>query len=164
MNLVWSTERDQDSELDLQNYAYDILEMAKDCLRDDGYLDSAAFVIEPNGIHCFQIGHKSWEYKREIYDRLVQTAKEMKAEAIVTLNDAYWSDNYDPATYYQGKLAEEGNECISVTVTTPEKASWVLQTNYKRIGDKIVFEPTERSDDDKIGLLGSWSKEMREIQ
>jgi hypothetical protein len=165
LELVWTAERDTESELDVQEFVYSLMETARENLKNDGYLTHAGWVIEPKAIHCFEIGHKSWEFKQEVYGRLVEKAKELKAEAIVTLADAYWSDEkYDPATYYQGKLAKEGKECIWLTVTAPDKPTWSLQSKYKRIEGKVIFEPIEREEGDQVFLLGSWSKEMRAIQ
>ena len=161
--LVWSAERNADSQLDLQEFVYDVLEQAKDNLSEDGYLASAAWVITPTEIYCFSIGQKSWEYKEEVYGRLVDKAKELSAEAIVTLNDAYWGEPDDPDPYYQG-LAEEGRECIWVNAVRPDKPTISLQAKYKRIQGKIVFEPTEQTEGTKVHLLGSWSKELKEVQ
>ena len=80
----------------------------------------------------------------------MRKAKELKATAIVILNDAYWGENYDPATYYQGKLAEEGRECIFVAVTSAKAVTWCLEAKYRRIGNKIVFEPIEKTEGDQV--------------
>jgi hypothetical protein len=162
--LVWSEERTTDAEFDLQEFVYGILERAKENLVNDGYLESGAWIIEPLAIHCYDVGHKSSEYRFEPYSQLAAQAKQLKAEAIVSLTDAYWGEQYDPSTYYHGKLAEEGRECIWISVTYPDKPSWSLQAKYKRSEKKIVFEPTEREEGEKNNLLGSWSKELREIQ
>ena len=163
LELVWSAERTTDSELNLEEYAYDVLEQAKENLRRAGYVESGAWVIEPAAIHCFSVGQKSWEFKHEAYGRLVEKARELRAEAIVTLNDAYWGDVPDDE-YYQGKLAEEGRECIWVNVARPDNTTISLQAKYKRIDDKIVFEPTEEARGTKVNLLGSWTKELKEVQ
>ncbi len=163
IELVWTEDRTIDSEFDLQEFTYGVLERAKENLSHDGYLVHGAWIVEPKGIHCYKIGHKSGEYKHEVYQRLVQRARELNAEAIVTLNDAYWGPP-DPEPYYQGKLAKEGRECIWVCVTAPDKPSWELMAKYRRVGDSIAFEPTERSEGVRVNLLGSWSKEMKEIQ
>lgn len=160
--MVWSVDRE--AGFDLTEFAYDVLENAKDSLRNDGFLEAGAFVLTDQRLYCFSVGFEGPEQKFSVYARLVEKAKELGATAIVILNDAYWGENYDPASYYQGKLAEEGRECVLVAVAPGNEPTWALQAKYRRVADSIVFEPTEKSEGDRLFLLGSWSKEFKQIQ
>src|SRR3954469_24563589 len=97
-------------------YARSVFETGMNCLQEDGYLDSAAFVVTRHEIRCLPVSFEGQDEKEQLYRRIVSYARSNEAEFIVTLNDAYCGEKEDSENYYPGKLREIGaDDCIFVT-------------------------------------------------
>jgi len=149
--------------LDLREFAGQILEMAKENLRNDGCLLPVAFLVTPEQVLATPIVFQNQEEKEGAYRQLVETARARQALAIVTLNDAHYRP--DPsgetrAVYYPGKLAAEGAaECILLTISGPGIASWEVRIPYQRGTEGIAFREAEESSSIQLNLLGDWASD-----
>ena len=147
--------------LDLREFAGQILDMAKENLRNDGCLLPVAFVVTGEQVLAAPIVFQTQEEKEDAYRLLVESARAHQALAIVTLNDAHYRS--DPggqtrAVYYPGKLAAEGAaECILLTISGPGIASWEVRIPYQRGTEGLAFGETEESNDIQLNLLGDWA-------
>lgn len=150
---------------DLEEFAHEELESAKRSLQEEGYLTAIAWIVTSDEVHVFAPGFHNQEQKYQVYGKLVERAKELRAKAIMILNDTRYVLNPDMAAFYEGKVTFEGaKEALIVIISGPGIKSKELSAQYERIGDRIVFAPTKETSDVTPGLLGSWSQEMRKIQ
>jgi len=169
LNLVHSGPRPEG--FDVEHFAYEELESAKRSLQDEGYLTAIAWLIAPTQIEVYALGFHNPEQKCEVYRRLVERAWEIKAELIITLNDIRYVEKPGGAEYYPGMTSHPGRvsfegakEAILVTISGPDRSTKELRAEYTRVGDKLVFAATEECRDVTVGMLGTWSKEVRSIQ
>ncbi len=155
---------------DLEAFAHDELERAKESLREEGYLTAICWIVCASEIHVYAVGFQNVDEKYEVYARLVERARQLPAEAIIMLNDTRFVDNADVQYYpgmttYPGELSFEGaKEAVTVLIAGPNIESKQFVAKYQRIGNKIVFAPTEEFSDVTVGLVGSWSREIKGIQ
>lgn len=169
LNLIHSAPRPNGFEV--EHFAHEELEGAKQSLQADGYLTALAWIVTPTQIEIYALGFHDAEQKYDVYSRLVSRAHEIKADVIITLNDVRYIDNvtgveyYEGMTSYPGRVSFEGaGEAILLTITGPGRAAKELRAKYHRIGDKLIFAPFEENTDVTVGMLGTWSKEVRSIQ
>lgn len=146
-------------QVDLKEYAYQILEIAKQNLRKDGALFPVAFLVTGEQLLATPLNFTGLEEKEQAYAALVAEAREMNALAIITLNDAH----YEPldAPYREpvrpGQLAEEGApECILLTVSGPGMENWEIILPYQRTAEGIAFAEPQEITGGQIALLGEW--------
>ena len=114
----WAVDKDPD--FDLQVYARNVMEGARKCLVEDGYLQAFASLICDSEIVGYSLAFEGYEEKAKVYGEVVTIARDLKASAIVTLNDVRTatSDMVKPNEYYQGKLEEmKAPEAIVVCVS-----------------------------------------------
>jgi hypothetical protein len=69
----------------LRHYALNALTTAKEDLRRDGYLLPMTFVIAGDEILDFNLEFEDREQKLAVYAKVVETAKERSARAIITV-------------------------------------------------------------------------------
>lgn len=162
----WSVPRSEN--FDLKDFALGVLEIAKENLQRDGELVSTAFLITNTQIQCVSISFAGHEEKPAAYRELVKAAQDAQASALITCNDAYWSDKAgaeDMEGYYPGKLAAEGaRECIMLTVSGPGVQSWCVDVPYARAGKKIEFSQATESFGEAISFLEGWAQEGSSVQ
>ncbi|HEY6249217.1 MAG TPA: hypothetical protein VI685_04615, partial [Candidatus Angelobacter sp.] len=109
LQLAWAVPKTDD--LDVKDFALQLLEGAKENLQRDGELVSVAFVITSDQLQCYSIKFSDQEEKTAAYGDLVKAAQSARAGALITCNDAYWKEKADQQYlegYYPGKLAAEG--------------------------------------------------------
>ena len=98
----------------------------------------------------------------------MSAAKAANATALVTCNDAYWTNRADTEYiegYYPGKLAtENAKECIMVAVSGPSIETWCLEVPYERSGKAISFGDQAEFTGKKLGFLEGWSSEKPRVQ
>jgi len=158
VQLAWAVPKDSD--LDVKNFALQLLEGAKENLQRDGELVSAAFIITSDQLKCYFVRFSDQEEKTTAYSDLIKTAQDANASALITCNDAYWKDKADShylEGYYPGKLAAEGaKECIMVTVSGPLIETWCVEVPYQRTQQGITFGSHAESFGEQIGFLEGW--------
>jgi hypothetical protein len=138
IEMVWSMLRDE--AFDVKQFASGLLDRAQENLRQDGYVQPAVFLITADEVQCWSLSFNRYQEKETTYDEIVKKARELNAEAIVTLNDAFVGAKYDPATYEWGQAARDPKgECIFVTVSGPDLENWTKEIEHHRETDGIVF-------------------------
>jgi hypothetical protein len=166
LQIAWTVPRSEG--LDLKEFALGVLEIAKENLQRDGNLIPTAFAITPSHIHCYSVSFSNHEEKPGVYADLIEAAKNENAIALITCNDALWSNNAEPEYvegYYPGKLAVDGaNECIMLTVSGPAIETWALEIPYERIGNTIKFGDACEEADGEVGFLEGWASEQPKVQ
>lgn len=94
LKTAWSVPLSEDFEL--KEFALGVLEIAKENLQRDRELVSTAFAITANQIHCYSVSFSNHEEKPGVYADLIEAAKSQGARALITCNDALWSNNAGP--------------------------------------------------------------------
>jgi hypothetical protein len=145
--------------VDLKEYAYKVLEIAQENLRNDGYLVPVAFLVTPEQeLEVMELLFEGEEQKQQAYTELVRTAREHQAMAILTLNDARYVPHPSGRYTRPGQLEEEGApECILITISGPGIESWDIISPYTRADEGIVFGETQEHLGGEINLLGDWA-------
>ena len=158
VQYVWTVERQEG--FDVEQYASDVLENAKQCLKDDAFLQAAVFLVTDADIRCFCVGFEGYEEKEAAYKEVIRLANELKARFIVTLNDIYLGKNrYDPETYEWGQPAKDpsSREAIMVSVSGPGHQNYSKQVEYFRGPDGISFGANEEDCGGHLGMLQGWA-------
>ena len=146
-------------QVDLRQFSYEVLSIARENLIHDGLLVPIAFIITAQENMPFALQFDGPEQKEAAYRGIVAKARELNALAIVTLNDAYFQKE-DADRYYPGKLAaERAPECILITVSGPGMETWNLTTPYQRTPDGFVFSEPMESSGSTLGLLAGWASD-----
>jgi len=159
LKVAWSVPRSED--FDLREFALGVLAIAKENLARDRELVPTAFAITENEIQCYSVSFADHYVKPDVYLKLVEVAKAQNALALITCNDAFWSDKAEPdfaEGYYPGKLAaEKAKECIMLTVSGPAIQTWSVEVPYERIGDAIEFGDVREQSGGELDLLEGWA-------
>ena len=95
---------------DLRRFVMEMIEIARENLARDGFLTPAAFLVTPTQTLVMAVEFQGPDEKEEAYRRVVETARERGALAIITLNDAHYRTEaaaVDTENYYPGQLAAE---------------------------------------------------------
>lgn len=145
---------------EVHQFASRVLEKAMEDLESDGYLESAVFFITSTHLYCYGVTFKGYEEKEATYAEVVRLARELKAVAIVTLNDAYTGEpgTFDPDKYQWGDLAKNHSaECIFVSVSGPGLENWSKEVQYKRDGGTFLFAEPEIERKSLLGILQDWA-------
>jgi hypothetical protein len=162
IELVWSVERDEP--FDVRQFASGLLERARENLKQDGYVQSAVFLVTDIEVQCYSLSFSGYEEKEAAYDEVVKKARELNAEAVVTLNDAFVGDKYDPEKYEWGQAAKDPKgEFLFVTVSGPGLENWTKEIEYHHGHEGIVFCPPEEEQNSFIGFLGEWSTKDQRV-
>lgn len=151
---------------DLRETAYQILEIAKENLQNDGYLQAGAFLMtDAQMLICPIEPFQNENEKTAAYQKVISAAREHDAHAIITLNDAHMGKKGQATAewlegYYWGKLAAEGaDECILMTVSGPAIANWTVTVPYTRAAERILFaEPIEETGGE-LAVMRGWACE-----
>lgn len=160
--LVWSVVRED--EFDAKRFASELLDRAQENLRQDGYVQPAAFLVTAEEVQCWSVSFNGYQEKEATYNEIVKKACELDAEVIVTLNDAFIGNKYDAATYEWGEAARDPKgECIFVTTSGPGLENWTKEVAYHRSKDGIVFSAATEEKNSFIGMLGDWSKQGQRV-
>ena len=166
VKVAWSVPLSED--FNLKDFALGVLEIAKENLQRDGHLIPTAFAITASHIHCYSVSFASHDEKPGVYADLIATAKNEGATALITCNDALWSNNAGPEYvegYYPGKLAVDGaKECIMVTMSGPAIQTWSVDIPYQRIDGGIKFGDAVEQVDGEVGFLEGWALEKHKVQ
>ena len=153
---------------ELREFASGVLEIAKENLRRDHELVSTAFAISASRIDCYSVAFSDHEEKAAMYATLIATARRDGATALITCNDAFWSNKAaaeDVESYFPGKLAaEDAEECIMLAITGPAIQTWIIEVPYDRAGDKIKFGPAREEIGGEVGFLDGWASEEPQVQ
>jgi hypothetical protein len=166
LKVAWTVPKPED--LDLKEFVLGVLAIAKENLQRDGNLIPTAFAITASHIHCYSVAFANHNEKRGVYASLIEAAKNNCAVALVTCNDALWSNNAGPEYvegYYPGKLAvDRARECIMLTVSGPAIQTWSTQIPYQRVDDGIEFGDVVEEIGSEAGFLEEWATEKPKIQ
>jgi hypothetical protein len=166
VKLAWSLPLSED--FDLKEFALGVLEIAKENLQRDSELVPATFAITPGYIHCYSVSFTDHQEKPAVYAKLIETAKEQGATALITCNDAFMSEKAGPdavESYYPGKLAaEKAKECIMLVVSGTAIQTWVAEVPYKRIADIIQFGELREELGGEPGFLEGWASDNPYVQ
>ena len=158
VEVAWTGPKEED--FDLRDFALGVLEIAKENLQKDGELVPAAFIVTDSQIQCVSVHFEDHQEKTVAYQQLVKAAREAKALALVTCNDAYQGSDASSEYlegYYPGKLAAEGaKECLMLTVTGPALQNWCVDVPYERSGKTVRFGEAEESLGEEVGVLEDW--------
>jgi len=163
---AWSTPLPENFEL--REFASGVLEIAKENLQRDHELVSTAFAVTASHIHCYSVVFSDHEEKVAMYQNLVETVRRDGATALITCNDAFWSNQATPQYvegYYPGRLKSEGaQECIMLAISGPAIQTWVIEVPYEKAGDKIEFGSMREEIGGELGFLEGWASEEPEVQ
>lgn len=166
VKVAWTVPLSDD--FDLKEFALGVLEIAKENLQRDGMLIPAAFAITARHIHCYSVSFADHDEKPGVYADLIAAARNEGATALITCNDALWSNNAgteDVEGYYPGKLALDGaNECIMLTVSGPAIQTWSAQIPYQKMDDGIEFGAVSDEVGGEVGFLEGWASGKPKIQ
>ncbi len=160
----WSVDKDPD--FDLQAYARNVMEGAKKCLVEDGYLQAFASLICDSEIVGYSLGFEGYEEKTRVYREVVAIAKELNAIAIVTLNDVRTATDkmVNPGEYYYGRLEEmKAPEAIVVCVSGPTIPTWKLDLPYGRADGGINFGELSVETEVMLNMLPGWTFEENRV-
>jgi hypothetical protein len=148
---------------DLREFALQVLEIAKDNLRQYSQLLPVCFLITEGRADIMPVVFQTPEEKAAAYREVVAAARQRGAMAIITLNDAHYQRNptsADTDGYYPGKLAAEGApECILLTVCGPAMPSWEIQVPYTRSEGGLTFGEPEESTGPHLTFLEGWASD-----
>lgn len=162
IELVWRSALDE--AFDVKQFASGLLERAQENLRQDGYVQAAIFLVTGTEVQCYSVSFSGYGEKESAYDEVVRKARELNAQAIVTLNDAFIGGKYDPEKYEWGQAAADPKgECLFVTISGPGLENWTKEIEYRRGADGIVFCPPTEERKSFIGTLGEWSRKGRRV-
>lgn len=144
---------------ELREFTHAAMDIARENLVNDGVLLPAAFVIRDRQVLLIQVTFRTAEEKRLAYAELIEIARSIGAEAIITLNDAYISEG-DPEKYYPGQLeAEHAGEAIVLTLSGRAMPAWCLTQRYSRLPEgKIEFGEMSEGRGSEVGLLEGWAE------
>ena len=120
----------------------------------DKFLVPVAFIVTEHGVSDFTLDFGDSEQKILAYSKLVEIARQDKATAIITVNDANISkgrEHSDPT----GK--QDLQDCIFLTVSGPSFSAWSLCLPYHRLGTRIEFGELSETSGDFLNLLPGWS-------
>jgi hypothetical protein len=166
VQIAWTVPRSED--LDLREFALGVLEIAKENLQRDCHLIPTAFAITASHIHCYSVSFANHDEKPGVYSDLIADAKNEGAVALITCNDALWSNNAGPKDvegYYPGKLAVDGaKECIMLTVSGPAIQTWSVDLPYQRIDNGIEFGDAREQIGGEVGFLEGWASQQPKVQ
>lgn len=166
LQVAWTVPRSED--FNLRDFALGVLEIAKENLQRDGELIPTAFAITASHIHCYSVAFANHDEKRGVYANLIEAATNEGVAALITCNDALWSNNAGPEYvegYYPGKLAVEGaKECIMLAVSGPTIETWALEIPYERIGNTIEFGDACEEAAGEVGFLEGWVSGESKVQ
>jgi hypothetical protein len=166
LQVAWTVPRPED--LDLKEFALGVLAIAKENLQRDSNLIPTAFAITASHIHCYSVSFANHDEKRGVYASLIEAAKQEGAVALITCNDALWSNNAGPEYvegYFPGKLAVDGaRECIMLTVSGPAIQTWSVEIPYERSDDRIKFGDLREETGGEVGFLEGWASEKPTMQ
>lgn len=164
--IVWSVPKS--ANFDLKEFALNALEIAKENLQRDHDLVSVAFLVTADQIQCAEVDFADHKEKIVAYRGLVKTARAANATALITCNDAFWSNDAGQdsvESYYPGKLAaEDSKECIMVTVSGPGIATWTAEVPYERNESGILFGELRSESGGDLGMLEGWVSEEPRVQ
>jgi hypothetical protein len=146
--------------VNIRQFALKALETARKDLARDKYLVPVAFIVTEDGIRDFTLDFGDNEQKMLAYSKLVEIAKQDKATAIITVNDANISkgEQNSAATNKQ-----DLQECIFLTVSGPLFSPWSVCLPYDRLGTRIVFGQPDETSGDFLNLLPGWSEFPRKM-
>ena len=162
IEIVWSLVRGE--EFDLKQFASGLLERAKEHLQGDGYVQSAVFLVTSSEVQCYSVSFEGFDEKDITYREVVQRAREVDAQAIVTLNDAFVGDGASSTDYEWGQIAKDPKgECLFLTVSGPGLENWTKEIEYRRGPSGIVFSPPIEERNSFIGMLGDWSRKGQRV-
>jgi len=147
---------------DLKALAYELLHEARQSLETDGHLNPVAVVITPGENLILDVEFETDEEREEIYEEMMEVAKEKSAIAILTVNDVYLDDSGLPARLEGegwGDLAQSAREAIIVTVSGGGFQTWSLLCPYSSATGAFLFQPAREIPDPggEIALLGDWT-------
>ncbi|MFB3814731.1 MAG: hypothetical protein ACE14L_11525 [Terriglobales bacterium] len=148
---------DEPFALDLREFAFRALDIAKENLQNDGHLVPVAFLVTPGGVDVMDASFDNEDQKVTRHTAIVAAARTSNAAAIITINDAHMGSAADPEGYYWGKLAAEGApECLLLTISGPAITTWNLLLPYRRTADGITFgDPVEKYGTE-LNFLPGW--------
>ena len=145
--------------MELREYALRALETAKKDLLRDRYLLPVVFIVTEKEILDFNIEFQGPKQKSSAYSEVVEIAKEKKALAIITVNDATIKGPATPgAEGHRPDLSDAKGvqECIFVTISGPGIVTWSVSLPYLRTSDDIVFGSPQETVNDILNLLPGW--------
>jgi hypothetical protein len=146
--------------VDLKEYAFKVLEIARENLTRDGVLEPAAFLVTADDLIIVDAGFTNEEEKQAVYGNIVQLAREKNAIALLTLNDARYEPDDAPRreSLRPGQLEEEGApECILLSLSGPGIENWVLLQPYERTAEGIRFGDLRETAGGQVNLLPGWA-------
>jgi hypothetical protein len=166
VKVAWSVPLSED--FDLKDFALGVLKIAKENLQRDDELIPTAFAITASHIHCYSVSFADHDEKPAAYARLIEAARNQRATALITCNDAFMDNKAGPdavEAYYPGKLAaENAKECIMLIVSGPAIQTWTAELPYQRVGDDIEFSDMQEEFGGEVGFLEGWACETPKVQ
>jgi hypothetical protein len=147
---------------DLKALAYELLHEAQHSLQIEGHLNPVAVIITPGENLILDVEFGSDEEREEIYEEMMEVAREKNAAAIITVNDVYLDDSGAPARLQGegwGGVAESAREAIMVTVSGGGFETWSLVCPYFSRDDQVIFQPSREAPNPggEVDLLGDWT-------
>jgi hypothetical protein len=152
--------------INLRHFALNALEEAKKDLERDKHLVPLAFVVTDDDVFDFTLDFDDAEQKASVYTELVEIAKQKGGRAIITINDANFTNpvSADSEQHVSWKLTpSEVQECIYLGVSGPSFRTWTICLPYERVGNEIVFGNPSETLDDILNLLPGWPKNQSRV-
>ena len=145
--------------VDVKEFALKALDTAKKDLSEDKYLLPVAFIVTDSEVFDYNLSFQDSAQKREVYVKLVEIAKQKRARAIITLNDASLKSlvNSPPTSMSEEKTSSNNvQDCIYVTVSGPSIRTWAISVPYFKNAAEITFGAPKETFDDILNLLPDW--------
>ena len=165
INIAWSTPKSDD--FNLREFAFSVLEIARENLERDGELLPTVFFVTRDSIECAPVNFADHDEKTRVYSAVIEKAKGQGAVALITVNNGFMLDDFDTdqlESYYPGKLAAEGSsECIMLTVSGPGVQTWQVILPYERNVDQIQFGEISEEFGGELGLLEGWASDNPKV-
>jgi hypothetical protein len=152
--------------INLKEFALKSLETAEQDLRRDKYLIPVAFIVTDTEVHDYTLDFADAEQKASVYRELVEIAKQMSAHAIITINDANVTDDFQTTSQAgsDGEAAQRRvRECIYLTVSGPAIRTWTICAPYDRKEDEIIFGVPSETTNDFLNLLSGWPTDQQNV-
>ena len=166
INIAWSTPKSDD--FNLREFAFSVLELARENLEKDGELLPTVFFVTSNSIECAPVNFADHDEKTRVYSAVIEKAKGQGAVALITVNNMFMRDDFDTdqlESYYPGKLEADGTpECILITTSGPGIKNWSLELPYVPINERFEFGDISEQSGGEIGFLMGWATEEPKVQ
>lgn len=151
---------------DLKKYAFDLLDLSRRFLSEDGDLDPTAFIVTADDQLLRTIDLTDEAHKVSSCEKIVQEARQRTALAIITIFLARFEDfnqkEFDSESYSWGEIQDKSSKrCILLSVSGPGVKNWAVALPFENIDGRFVFGGrVEFKGGVDLGLFPGWSEQV----